>query len=412
MNRLLIAVAAVLVIAHGAFAETASQIPGKFSLTWGQNAGGGFITVPIPAPSQQGVTPGRASLNDGFPPLTFQPITAGGVPPFGQDMNGILNELSAWNQWYQMGGPIQWDSTFSGQIGGYPNGSLVASTVTVGHFWLSTADANASNPDAGGANWTAVQANVLPQTGAQLQFTSATVLTLAPMAGGYLWINGWNYPVPASLTLSNGGLSASTLYYIYASISGGNVVLSASMTGYTLAANGIPQMAATPADTLVGMAYTNGSAQFVQQDGSWQVRTYFQSTLQRSRTRFSTARTTNSSIFVEINTEIRNSFLVWANENVQFMVSGAQQSSSGGTFATTGVGFDGTTAEQELGSINGPAGNGYIGSIGVDGVKTGLSEGLHYATLLGASGGGTATWAGGAATPSNPSPSLTIALRH
>ena len=48
----------------------------------------------IPNASQIAITPGAASYNDGFPPLTRTPVAAGGVPPFGEDMNGILYAMS------------------------------------------------------------------------------------------------------------------------------------------------------------------------------------------------------------------------------------------------------------------------------------------------------------------------------
>ena len=383
-----------------------AAIPIKYQEYWAQNAGGAYVRLPPFAPS---ATPGAASFDQGFVPTN---MTLGGIPPFGQDINGALRIETQWSQWFQAGGPIAYDATFQGQISGYPLGAKVASASVVGRNWTSTTDGNTTNPDAGGAGWTGSQDLVVPATGAQLQFTSATVLTLAPKNGGLLWVNGFNYPVPASLTVTNGGLAASTLYYVYAAVLGGLLVLDApSTTGYAAASNGMPQKSGDSTRTLVGMCYTNGSSQFVQQDGSWQVLTYFQRALQRTRTRFTANRTTNSATFVELNTEIRNSFLCWAGENVSFMVSGAQQSSASGTPATTAVGFDGTTPEQAMGAVNPPSGATYQTSIGISDVKTGLSEGLHYATLLGASGGGTATWIGGAAAAGNPSASLTVALQ-
>jgi hypothetical protein len=106
----------------------------------------------IPAASQIGVTPGAASLTDGFPPLTRTPKSAGGVPPTGEDMNGILWLTSAWARWSGAGGPVVYDSAFSTAIGGYPKGAVIASP-TLGRLWLSLADNNTSNPDTGGANW-------------------------------------------------------------------------------------------------------------------------------------------------------------------------------------------------------------------------------------------------------------------
>src|SRR5215831_7709747 len=99
-----------------------SQIPTKFSIPFANNAGAGF-TNPIPVPSQVGISPGAASFHDGFPPLNFNPVGAGGIPPFGKDFNGILNAVSSWNQWQQAGAPIAWDSAFSTAIGGYPYGA-------------------------------------------------------------------------------------------------------------------------------------------------------------------------------------------------------------------------------------------------------------------------------------------------
>ena len=58
----------------------------------------------IPEASQIGITNGAASLNDGFPPLTMTPIAAGGTPPSGADMNGILNLLSQSIRWQHAGG--------------------------------------------------------------------------------------------------------------------------------------------------------------------------------------------------------------------------------------------------------------------------------------------------------------------
>jgi hypothetical protein len=383
-----------------------AAIPIKYQEYWAQNASGAYVRQPPFTPS---ATPGAASYDQGFPPTN---LTIGGIPPFGQDQNGVLRLETQWTQWLQAGGPIAYDATFQSQISGYPLGARVGSTNVTGRYWTSTVDGNTTNPDAGGAGWLGSQDLVIPATGAQLQFTNATTLTLAPKNGGLLWVNGFNYAVPAALTVSNTGLAASTLFYVYAAVTAGALSLDApSTTGYALAANGMPQKSGDATRTLVGMIYTNGSSQFVQQDGSWQVVSYFQRSLQRTRTRFSVNRTTNSNTFVELNTEIRNGFLCWAGENVSFMVSGAQQSSASGTPATTAVGFDGTTPEQAMGAINPPSGATYQTSIGISDVKTGLSEGLHYATLLGASGGGTATWIGGAAAAGNPSASLTVALQ-
>lgn len=366
-------------------------LPTKYSLYWAQNAGGAYVHA-VPDASQIGVTPGAASYNDGFVPLN---MTIGGTPPFGQDMNGALRAETQWCQWYQAGGVVAYDSAFQTAVGGYPIGAKVGSASVVGRYWTTTTADNATDPDGGGAGWTGSQDLVIPATSAQLTFTSATVLTLTPKVGGQLWIAssgavGFNYAVPAALTITNAGLLASTLYYAYAAISGGNMILELSTTGYALASNGMPQKSGDATRTCVGMALTNGSSQFVSQDGSLWVRSYFQRQLQRSRSQFSADRTTTSATFVELNTEIRNNVLVWSGEQVEFHTTGAFACAANQSAATQ-IAFDGTTGEQESVAVASNSGTNR-GPCAINGVKTGLSEGNHYATLLGARDAGTATW--------------------
>ena len=116
----------------------------------------------IPTASQIGITPGAASLTDGFPPLTFTPLASGGVPPAGADVNGILNMISANTKWMNAGGTYTWDSTFQTAIGGYPKCAMVQKADNSG-WWVSTVDGNTTNPDTGGAGWV----EFTPQGGAQ-----------------------------------------------------------------------------------------------------------------------------------------------------------------------------------------------------------------------------------------------------
>ncbi|MFL9904287.1 hypothetical protein PQR71_40220 [Paraburkholderia fungorum] len=96
--------------------------------------------------------------------MTFIPEGSGGVPPFGQDMNGILNQISAWIQWVNAGGPVSYDATFSAAIGGYPKGAWLTSEAG-GSWWVSTVDNNTTDPDAGGAGWSSVSLGALAALG-------------------------------------------------------------------------------------------------------------------------------------------------------------------------------------------------------------------------------------------------------
>lgn len=123
-----------------------SRVPLPFANSGAKNS--------IPTASQIGITPGAASLTDGFPPLTRTPLSAGGVPPNGKDFNGIFNIVTAVQQWQSAGGFFTFDSTFSTSVNGYPKGAVLANTAGTG-LWLSLVDDNTVDPDANpnSSNW-------------------------------------------------------------------------------------------------------------------------------------------------------------------------------------------------------------------------------------------------------------------
>lgn len=126
----------------------AVDIPARFPEPFAKNATGSYKRT-IPATS---LDPVAASLDLGFPPDTFVPPGAGGTPPDGRDVNGILFESTAWNQWQSAGGPVPYDPTFSTAVGGYPKGALLTGA-QLGLVWISLADDNTTDPDTGGAGW-------------------------------------------------------------------------------------------------------------------------------------------------------------------------------------------------------------------------------------------------------------------
>ena len=81
----------------------------------------------IPVASQIGITPGRASFTDGFPPLTMTPLGSGGVPFFGEDVNGLFNLVTHHLLFQSMGGKYRFDSTLCTALGGYDSGVVLQS---------------------------------------------------------------------------------------------------------------------------------------------------------------------------------------------------------------------------------------------------------------------------------------------
>lgn len=159
-----------------------SNAPGKLLLPFA-NAG---AKNTIPTASQIGITAGAASLTDGFPPLTRTPIAAGGVPPSGLDMNGILYALSAALRWANAGGGYVYDGTFAADInvGGYPKGARVLRSDGAG-YWLNTIDSNTVDPESVTVNAAQVAGWVPDLTNgiAAITMTNANV-TLTPAQYG------------------------------------------------------------------------------------------------------------------------------------------------------------------------------------------------------------------------------------
>lgn len=134
----------------------------------------------IPVASQIGVSGGRASYTDGFPPLTRTPIAAGGIPPFGTDFNGVLNDITSAIRWAQAGGGYGYDPAFSSVVSGYPIGARLANSTGDG-YWINTVDGNTNNPESASATpltgWVPVESyGVTSVTG--LGGSSVTLTTL------------------------------------------------------------------------------------------------------------------------------------------------------------------------------------------------------------------------------------------
>ena len=214
-----------------------SQLAVKFALPFAANASAGDNAYPVSVTSLSG---GRASLNDGFPPITFVPIASGGIPPWGEDMNGILYQSTAWLQALQADAAIPYDSAFQTVIGGYPQGAIVESAVYTGLKWISTVDNNPTNPDTGGANWLPWPFVFYAAGGGTVNALTATFpLPLAAIPiGSIIWVN------PA-------GTSTSTTPTL--AINAGAAVVITNPLGAPLASAAI--VTGIPAQIMVGTAH-------------------------------------------------------------------------------------------------------------------------------------------------------------
>jgi len=216
-----------------------SNIPSKIPLPFAYAAGSSYKNT-IPVASQIGITNGKASLTDGFPPLTFTALSAGGIPPFGADFNGILNEVTAIQQWQNAGGFFPYDSVFSTAIGGYPKGAILQAAA-FGGLWVSTAENNTTNPDTGGAGWVS-----LAFEGSQAITVTSADVTVSQLQSAY--------PV---LIVSGAKTAARSL--IFPAIVGEWIVQNNTTGAYNLTAK-------TASGT--GVTLTQGESTYIYGDGT------------------------------------------------------------------------------------------------------------------------------------------------
>lgn len=103
---------------------------------------GGKNTIPSGAASP------LASLDDGFPLANMTPISGGGVPPEGKDMNGVLWLITQFQVWMNAGGRMKYDSAFSTAVGGYPTGAVLMLSDNVSEV-ICVTNSNTNDPNAG-----------------------------------------------------------------------------------------------------------------------------------------------------------------------------------------------------------------------------------------------------------------------
>jgi hypothetical protein len=241
-----------------------------------------------------------------------------------------------------------------------------------------------------------------PHGQCQLQFSSNVALTLAPFNGNLLKVNGKTYALAAGgLAIANAGihlsgvaasnLAASTVYLLYVMDDGaGNLIPdfwplagghltdgTAGNIGVEVRSNG---GAADSTRTLVGMVMTDAGSNF----SDFLTLSWFNRRIKVRRTNFSASRSTSSTSLVELNTEIRNAFLCWASETVDWRMNGGI--GGGNSNVYVGASFDGGAAELAVAATAGR-----IMPAGTSDLKTGLAEGAHYLTALGAVDAGTLT---------------------
>ena len=151
----------------------------------------------IPVADQTGSIPNGASYETGFPDITMLAKTSGGLAPLGQDVNGVLNELSAHTKFQNCGGRYRFDAALAAAIGGYPAGFVLQDDAGQ-HEYVSAINDNTGNFNTNaaliGVTWIPYAGIVLPKVnpniivtgfkyGGDIVKTADHQLTISPYSG-------------------------------------------------------------------------------------------------------------------------------------------------------------------------------------------------------------------------------------
>ena len=237
------------------------------------------------------------------------------------------------------------------------------------------------------------------QTGqCRLAGVSATQIILNRYDGSRLRINGVGQTIPAvGVSLTNTGLAASTLYYIYAFMSGSTMTLEASTTGHvTSTVDGTEIKSGDATRALVGAVYTTAATPGQFQDGvtargiaSW----YNRKRKQLESNNTSGASTAANVTYAELSSGSRVLVVGWFPEDmVEASVRGSVSTSIAGGSALTGISFAAAQPSTAAQVFSTNAGQNVGCNAWLD-VSPNIAGVATFLTIMGlTTGGGTSTW--------------------
>ena len=221
----------------------------------------------------------------------------------------------------------------------------------------------------------------------KLSVVSATSLRLIPLNGNNVIVNGIPLQIPSGgVAVSNSGLAASTVYYVYLAGSTASPSLVFSTTGHATGANGVEVMTGDATRTLVGMIYTTAGGQFFTTTNVVACINWFNRSNVPAINQITSSPSITNTTIAKVTTQTDTQFLSWSNEGAIGMVNGYANNSTAGNAVFTQLQLDGVG----WGVISGA--NSYTASANVPYISYGMSqmvEGLHLASLYGYVNAGT-----------------------
>lgn len=150
--------------------------PNKYTTLWSQSG----TRFDIPAAADP-VT-GKAGFDVGFSSINMTSEAAGGIPPWGQDFNGILYSITRAIQYVQSGALPTFSSDLSTATSGYKKGAMLIGLdgVTV---WQNEVDGNTTDPDSISASgWVNFPIKYLPKR----TFSESDSIRIPDVDGGLI----------------------------------------------------------------------------------------------------------------------------------------------------------------------------------------------------------------------------------
>jgi len=247
-----------------------------------------------------------------------------------------------------------------------------------------------------------------------LRFVSTTALRFNPYNGNSIRINGIWYEIPAAgIAISNTGLAAGALSYIYLYDSGGGVLAAElSATSHATSAsptnNGCEVKFGDETRSLIGMVYGDTGGVFADTKAKRYVRSWFNRQVQNTSigaALSAQATTTNMTAWVEFSTALRTHFLIWANEPITAHAMFLAWHSASGGLILAGLMFDNPVNVDQTNRYCGMqvTANNWCGVYAHESNDS-LSEGHHWASLaIWTAHAGTMTVGRATAPPTYPS---------
>lgn len=237
---------------------------------------------------------------------------------------------------------------------------------------------------------TAIQSGLTGHGQCRLSVTSTTALKLAPFNGNKLIINGVSQTIPsAGVTLSNSGLSATTVYYVYAYMNAGTMTLEAVTTAHATGTNGVEIKSGDATRTLVGMIRTGASSQFLDTAAARFCLNWFNRRKIVGAVAATPGYTFTNTTLAEINAALRVEFLCWADDILIVTANGTvTQASTASVVSSTCIDSVSTayTPGQQV-----TLSSTFSGPFAITGGLGGLSEGYHFTLYAANVNSGTGT---------------------